>query len=77
MSLVQKELVAADVSNAFGHFVKFIVTEDEPAAVRATTGVVKSALEVMMPGQRNVCKPSLPEAIGEKTLFNDLLRRRD
>ena len=31
LSLVQKDLIAADVVSAFGHFVKFLVSVDEPA----------------------------------------------
>jgi predicted dinucleotide-binding enzyme len=41
LSLVQKDLVAADVVSAFGHFIKYIVSVDEPAPT-ATRHMVKS-----------------------------------
>ena len=77
LSLVQKELNAVDVCTAFGKFVKFIVSLDEPI-VSCSLDVSKNAFEVMMQSQRRICRPSLPDPVVERTkkdkLFNDLLR---
>ena len=66
----------ADVVSAFGHFVKFLVSVDEPAPT--ATSMVKRAFQMMMVSQINICKPCLPKFVEEKTkkdeLFNDLLR---
>ena len=77
LSLVQKELSAADVCTAFRHFIRFTVSLDEPG-VSFSLDVSKNAFEIMMQNQRRISKPTLPDVLVERRkkdqLFNDLLR---
>ena len=77
-SLVQKELNAVDICTAFGLYIRFIVSLDEPKT--SAEDISRNAYEIMMQNQCCICAqaPSLPDAVVERTkkdkLFNDLLR---
>ena len=66
LPLVNKELNTVDVCTAFGHFVKFPVTLSQPG-VSSSLDVSKNAFEIMMCNQQRLSKPSLLDALVERT----------
>ena len=75
---MQKELNVVDICTAFGLYIRFIVSLDEPKT--SAEDISRNAFAIMMQDQRYICAqaPSLPDAVVERTkkdkLFNDLLR---
>ena len=74
LSLIHKDLNTVDVCTAFGHYGKFTVTLNVPG-VSSSLDVSKNAFEIMMQNQHRLSKPTLPNALVERTkkdkLFND------
>ena len=62
LSLVAKDLNTVAVCTAFGHYVKFTVTLNEPG-VSSIMELMKNALEIMMQNQHRLSKPTLPSPI--------------
>lgn len=65
--LVQKELNAVAICTAFGLYIRFIVSLDEP--VTSAEDISRNAFAIMMQNQRRICAqaPSLPDAVVERT----------
>ena len=66
-SLVQRELNVVDICTAFGLYIRFIVSLDEPKM--SAEDISRNAFAIMMQNQRCICAqaPSLPDAVVEQT----------
>ena len=56
-SLVQKELNAVDICTAFGLYIRFIVSLDEPKT--SAEDISRNAFEIMMQNQCCICAQAL------------------